>query len=597
MHGGGVRSEWRRPLRSRVRRAAGVNYLGTGVGSFFRDHRLAHVPRHAGRVDRYRAHSGRVHGAPGRGLDGPPRARGGRLPLAHVHTRHGRDDAVPGQPQPRLCSSSSSCSPSGGSIAPSSPMRVPILGGEPLDPALLRLLFGVVVMLYVGHVYAIQCAKIVLPRDPGGRVPHPGQRGRNRGADRDLRRVGAGGQRRGRRGEAGGETGTALAPLARRLGPSIRVLGSLLVILLLGMSCLRTSTVLFNLVQERIPIRLRSVVRLPRRRGTLLFRPRRAAGAGRPSASPISAWPRATRTSAWMRSVTAWWSAPTLIVPETWDASAILERFGGRTPNASLLVDVLAARPDAVSVRIATTMSVELGADWSETGVHWPRWQLSTTRFAGTHDLDDEARRGQPRRGGGPPRRGNPPGSRDARSSGDRGSVRSVGSGDVCDTGCTWRPGRDGACRMTSGKPWTSGPAPGRHSAAPAGPPDAAGTRHGRERGRPLPPVSQPRVARVRPRGVAAADQGGIVRERPRIRRRDRQLADGGHLPGPASLREPAQGRLRARGRLPPVGDIRAWRSACTCCSSSTCSGTGSSSIAIRGPAAPRSCSASRCSE
>src|SRR5262249_4359692 len=159
-------------------------------------------------------------------------------------------------------------------------MRVPLVRGEPLEPALLKLVFGVVVMLYIGHVYTIQCAKIVLPRDPSaGSLIKGSVAGTSvlmgifamwvlavNGVV-DAERL-------------AGETGTALTPLAQKLGPSIRVLGSALVILLLGMSCLRTSTVLFNLVQERIPIRLRSVVRLPRRRGTLLFRPRRTQTGG-----------------------------------------------------------------------------------------------------------------------------------------------------------------------------------------------------------------------------------------------------------------------------------------------------------------------------
>ena len=71
--------------------------------------------------------------------------------------------------------------------------------------------------------------------------------------------------------ELAGQAGTALTPLAERLGPSIYFLGSLLVVLLLGMSCLRTSTVLFNIAQERIPTRLRSVVTMPRRRGRVVL--------------------------------------------------------------------------------------------------------------------------------------------------------------------------------------------------------------------------------------------------------------------------------------------------------------------------------------
>src|SRR5262245_39057937 len=249
-------------------------------------------------------------------------------------------------------------------------MDVPLVNGHSPDPALLNLVFGVVVTLYIGHVYTIQCAKIVLPRDPSaGSLIRGSVAGTatlifvfvvwvlavNGVVDAD---------------KLAGETGTALGPLARRLGPSIQVLGSLLVILLLGMACLRTSTVLFNLVQERIPIRLRSVVRLPRRRGTLLFRPRRASSAG-PSIGitylGLAEGRAHLRVDAMCDGVV---DRADVIVSESWDASALFERFGGLAPNTSLSVEVLDARHDAVSVRFTTTMSAELDADWIGSGVH-----------------------------------------------------------------------------------------------------------------------------------------------------------------------------------------------------------------------------------
>src|SRR5262249_12545720 len=179
-----------------------------------------------------------------------------------------------------------------------------------------------------------------------------------------------------------GETGTALAPLARRLGPSIQGLGSVLVILLLGVSCLRTSTVLFNLVQECIPVRLRSVVRLPRRRGNVVFRPGRASRAG-PSIGisylGLADGHAHLRVDAMGDGVV---DRADVIVPESWDASALFERLGSLAPNTSLSVEVLDARPEAVSVRFSTTMSVELGADWIDAGV----------RLADIAASDDSAR-------------------------------------------------------------------------------------------------------------------------------------------------------------------------------------------------------------
>lgn len=153
-------------------------------------------------------------------------------------------------------------------------------GGEAFDPSMLRLVFGVLLMLYFGHVYTIQCAKLVLPRDPSGRsliwgsvagtfcltvffciwvlaiggaIPSP---------------------------KLSHQTGTVLPPLVEHLGPSIHMLGSALVIFLLGMACIRSSNVLFNLVYERLPTRLRSTVRLSRRRGSLLLHQRGASNNG-----------------------------------------------------------------------------------------------------------------------------------------------------------------------------------------------------------------------------------------------------------------------------------------------------------------------------
>jgi hypothetical protein len=262
-------------------------------------------------------------------------------------------------------------------------MRVPFLAGEPLEPGLLRLVFGVVAMLYIGHVYVVQSAKIVLPRDPSARALIRGSVAGtmvliaifvvwvlvvNGVVDAE---------------QLAGEAGTALAPLAARIGPAIHVLGSVLVVLLLGMSCLRTSTVLFNLVQERLPTRLRSVVTLPRRQGSLLFQPR---GAGRGGPHLGVTFLGLAEGRAHLRVDAAWDGVverADVVVAETWDASAVLERFPGRRPpGVTLALEVLEARPEAVSLRIVTTMSVGFGGEWTGAGVH----------LGDLADLDDSRR-------------------------------------------------------------------------------------------------------------------------------------------------------------------------------------------------------------
>jgi hypothetical protein len=167
------------------------------------------------------------------------------------------------------------------------------------------------------------------------------------------------------------EAGTALAPLATRIGPAIKVLGSVLVVLLLGMSCLRTSTVLFNLVQERLPARLCAVVTLPRRRASLLFQPRGGGGTG-PYLGVT--YLGLAEGQARLRVEAAWdglVERADLAVAGTWEASALLERFvGRRASGVTLAVEVLEASSDAASVRITTTLSVGLSGTSGGSGVH-----------------------------------------------------------------------------------------------------------------------------------------------------------------------------------------------------------------------------------
>jgi hypothetical protein len=258
-------------------------------------------------------------------------------------------------------------------IEPAQLLRTPVSSGSggAFEPAVLKLVFGVIVMLYIGHVYVVQCAKIVLPRDPGGRALIRGSVAGTAGlaavfvvwilavngvvsAERLL-----------------GEAGTALPALAERLGPATQVLGSLLVVLLLGMSCLRTSTVLFNLVQERLPSRLRVVLTLPRRRGDLLFQSRtgvapaacmgvRYLGLGAGQARFGIAVQRAGTVD-----------ATEVAVGDRWDGGPMLA--GLPSPDArdrSLVLEVLEASPEAVTVRITTTLSLTAGGDWNGAARH-----------------------------------------------------------------------------------------------------------------------------------------------------------------------------------------------------------------------------------
>ena len=86
-----------------------------------------------------------------------------------------------------------------------------------LDPAILQLVFGVIIVSYFGHTSAANASKLLLGRDPSGRVPavgqHRGARDGHRPVLPDRGRV----RRRARRPEPLIETrGTAITPLAER---------------------------------------------------------------------------------------------------------------------------------------------------------------------------------------------------------------------------------------------------------------------------------------------------------------------------------------------------------------------------------------------
>jgi hypothetical protein len=134
------------------------------------------------------------------------------------------------------------------------------------------LIFGVVLAAYFGHLSVSNCARVVLRRDPSARALVWGTVASQvitmalyglwvlvvNGAIAPQ--------------ELAGQSGTVLAPLAAEIGPLVHVLGSVFVVLGMGMASIHFSLGLFNLVREWLPTKPRPVVILPRRRGSLLLR-------------------------------------------------------------------------------------------------------------------------------------------------------------------------------------------------------------------------------------------------------------------------------------------------------------------------------------
>jgi amino acid permease len=156
---------------------------------------------------------------------------------------------------------------------------VPFLGGRPLDPATLELVFGVILAAYLGHMSLSGCARVVLRRDPSSRSLIWGTVAALATAMflYCLFVLAANGATSSR--VLAHEPGTALDPLAAQVGPIVYALGSVVVILGLGMASIHFSVGLFNLVREWLPSPARPIVVLPRRRGSLLFHERGRGGA------------------------------------------------------------------------------------------------------------------------------------------------------------------------------------------------------------------------------------------------------------------------------------------------------------------------------
>ena len=250
-------------------------------------------------------------------------------------------------------------------------VNVPLLGPGRFEREILQVVFGTVILCYLGHTYLTQCAKAVLPRDPGGGALVWGTVAASvamtvllTGWVLVINGTVAPSM-------LSGQSGTALTPLTRQIGPPIKILGFLLAILLLGLAFIRQSTVLFNLVHERLPTRLRSIVVLPRRRASLLLGKR-----GTPNNGPrlgltylglstglpqfgLDAQLDGTVHHAEMK------------FDRNWDISALLEQLPDLRPHGiSLTLEMVEASPESARLWVTSTMNVKYEGEWCAPGLH-----------------------------------------------------------------------------------------------------------------------------------------------------------------------------------------------------------------------------------
>ena len=248
-------------------------------------------------------------------------------------------------------------------------VNVALVGGRPFDRAILQVIFGIVIQSYLGHSYLTQCAKVVLPRDPGGGSLVWGTAAASVAITVVLCGwlVAVNGALA--PSALAGHAGTVLTPLARQIGAHVNILGFLLVILLLGLAFIRQSTVLFNLARERVPTRLPVTVAMPRRRASLLLR---GAADNGPCLSltylGLSGGQPQFRFDIQLDGKV---NRLQINVDKSWDASALLEQLPELRPHGiSLDVEMLDAFPESAKFRVSSTMHLKYEGEWGAAGLH-----------------------------------------------------------------------------------------------------------------------------------------------------------------------------------------------------------------------------------
>ncbi|MUG91971.1 hypothetical protein F7734_05660 [Scytonema sp. UIC 10036] len=153
-------------------------------------------------------------------------------------------------------------------------INLPFFNGNSFKPQILHQVFGVMLMLYFGHIYVGECAKLVLPRDKSAASLIWGSVAGTafltvlfcvwvlaiNGAIAPQ--------------VLASQSGTVLEPLAQQVGPIVKIIGAVLVTFLLGMAWIRSSSLLVNIVKEWLPSKPQPILMLPCQRGRLILQPR-----------------------------------------------------------------------------------------------------------------------------------------------------------------------------------------------------------------------------------------------------------------------------------------------------------------------------------
>jgi amino acid permease len=254
-------------------------------------------------------------------------------------------------------------------------VNVPFLSGRPFEPAILQLIFGVILLAYFGHLSVSNCAQVVLRRDPSARALIGG----TVAAQAVVMVIyciwvlavnGAVAPQ-----ALAGQSGTALAPLAAEIGPVVHVLGSVFVILGMGMGTIHSSLPLFNLVRERLPTKRWMVVMLPRRRGRLLLRSnlRETASAAGDLCLGLTYLGLEPEHSPRFRldiQVDGATHRLEMAVTDSWEATALFDRLPAlRQHGLRLALEILEASQEHVRLRVSSPLHLTYEGEWYAAGL------------------------------------------------------------------------------------------------------------------------------------------------------------------------------------------------------------------------------------
>jgi len=249
--------------------------------------------------------------------------------------------------------------------------KVRLWGGKAFDFSLLELIFGVVLAAYFGHLSICNCGKVVLRRDPSGRSLIWGSMASMvltiiiysvwviavNGAIQP--------------GVFEGLPGTAFTPLAAKIGPIVIILGSLFVVLGMGMASVHFSLGLFNMVGERLPSHRALIMVLPRRNGRITFLPRGRKARTGPRVSLTYFGLKRTKECFLLETEFGGEIHREEIISSGWlDLNRMLKPLKGfEGGKIALSFEVMEAQPEFVRLRCDTSMAMTFEGDLEQIGI------------------------------------------------------------------------------------------------------------------------------------------------------------------------------------------------------------------------------------